>query len=260
MSEDFYRLSLDLGPEQLERLSGAVCFEDIAPGRKGNHLVEPSSRGVPLVRSTTPYNLPAQRFNPEHHQLLMAIERAASAAPWAPKTPLTFNHALIELYERSYYKMGYHSDQALDLEEGSWIALYSCYEHPAQRALFRTLMVKDKETNQERAISLEHNSVVFFSLETNSRYAHKIILATPPDQSPDALKQRWLGITLRCASTYLRFEQGQPKLPDGTPLTLADEAQRKAFYKLRGQENKSLRFTYPKLDFTISPADLLMPR
>ena len=256
MSADFNRYILALEPAQFELLSGAVCFEDLTPGRKGNHLVELSARGVPLVRSTTPYHIPAHRLAPAHQQLITAIERAAGAL----NAPLAFNHALIEIYDRAYYKMGYHCDQALDLEEGSWIALYSCYEQPTSLASRRTLMVKDKQTAQERAILLEHNCVVIFSLEANGRYAHKIILDPPPAQAPATPENRWLGITLRQSKTYLNFDQGQPSFTDGTPLQLADEEQRKVFYKLRGQENKSLRFSYPKLDFTISPADLLMPR
>lgn len=258
MSADFTSHLLALEPAQFERLSGAVCFEELAAGRKGNHLIEPSARGVPLVRSTTPYHIPAHRFTPAHQQLITAIERAADGAL---NVPLAFNHALIEIYDRAYYKMGYHCDQALDLEEGSWIALCSFYEQPTSLASRRTLMVKDKETGQERAILLEHNSVVLFSLEANGRYAHKIILDPPPAQAPQAPENRWLGITLRQAATYLYFDQEQaPRFADQTPLTLASEEQCKVFYKLRGQENRSMGFDYPKLDFTISPADMLMPR
>ena len=40
---------------------------------------------------------------------------------------------------------------------------------------------------------------------------------------------------------------------------LADEPERKAFYMLRGKENRETDFRYPMLDYTISPSDLLPP-
>ncbi len=42
-------------------------------------------------------------------------------------------------------------------------------------------------------------------------------------------------------------------------MTLADEAQQKEFCTLRGQENKSMDFTYPELDYTLSIGDTMKP-
>lgn len=247
----FQTLRLDLDIPLFDALAASVEFEDVTRGRKGNHLVDVEARGVPIVRTTTQHTQPAHVFSSLHHRIVEAIRRAAE------QPALSFNNALIEIYERSYAKMGYHSDQALDLQEGSCIALFSCYERPDDRRGLRMLKIKDKTTGAESAITLEHHSVVLWSLETNTRYAHKIVLdPKPPQSEPD---NRWLGLTLRHAQTYLHFRDGQPCFADGTPLKLADEAQRKQFYQLRGQENRSMDFTYPALDYTISLADTLEP-
>ena len=249
----FISFVLDLKPGTFERFQKGVNFEDVTKGRKGNHLVDATERGVPIVRTTTQYTKPAHRFSEAHHELVDAILDAA------PLDVSRFNNALIEVYDRAYYKMGYHSDQALDLARGSCIALYSCYENPESRAALRTLKVKDKVSNEEHSILLEHNSVVLFSLETNTAHAHKIVLDPVPSPSSSEPDNRWLGITFRRSETFVRFEDGRPMLENGEQFLLADEDQRKAFYRLRGQENRSMDFDYPALDYTINAADLLEP-
>ncbi len=241
-----------LGGGQFEALARGVDFEDVTSGRVGNQLVDVGELGVPLVRTTTQYTRPAHRFSGAHREVAEAIRRVAGEA-------LSFDNALIEIYDRAYFKMGYHSDQALDLAPGSHIALYSCYERPDSRASLRTLEVKDKATGEQTSIVLEHDSVVWFSLETNTRYAHKIVLDPVPSPRSPEPDNRWLGLTLRKSRTHVRFDDGLPRFADGAPLVLADEAQRKAFYRLRGQENRSMEFTYPRLDYTISAADMLAP-
>ncbi|MEL6177523.1 MAG: alpha-ketoglutarate-dependent dioxygenase AlkB [Myxococcota bacterium] len=254
---DFVTYRLDMKADMFDTLSRSVDFEAITSGRQGNHLVDVSERGVPIVRTTTQYKRPAHHFAPIHHQITDAIQRAASAQFGA----LSFNNALIELYDRNYIKMGYHSDQALDLEPGSFIALYSCYERPKAHASLRTLKIKSKTTHEETALVLEHNGVVLFSLETNRQYAHKIVLTPPPSPHSTEPDNRWLGITFRSSKTYIQFREHRPYLTDGTVLQLADEAQRKAFYRLRGQENRQMDFSYPNtLHYTISLADTLEPK
>lgn len=254
---------LDLGDDPFSALSAGVDFEDVTRGRRGTHLVDVGPKGVPLVRTTTRYARPARRFTAAHHGLVDAIRRAIADDPRREGAMPSFDNALIEIYERTYRKMGYHTDQALDLADDSYIALYSCYARPADRTTLRTLEVRDRVTGDESAIALEHGSVVLFSLMANARHLHRIVLRGAPGapRAPDNrwLDNRWLGVTLRQSKTHLRFDDGQPRFADGTVLQLADAGQRKAFYRLRGGENRELAFEYPPLDYTISVADTLAP-
>lgn len=45
-----------------------------------------------------------------------------------------------------------------------------------------------------------------------------------------------------------------------TTLELAHKEQETAFYKLSGQENRSLGFVYPELRYTVNAADIMMPK
>src|SRR3990167_10614737 len=96
-----------------DRLSDSVKFEDIIPNkRKGavlidfkNDLISEQIHKVmiPLVRTTTKYVLPAQKFTDAHYILLREI--------YKEEPRLEFNNALIEIYNSKYDKMGYHTDQ-----------------------------------------------------------------------------------------------------------------------------------------------------
>ncbi|UBU18399.1 hypothetical protein [Nonomuraea gerenzanensis] len=57
----------------------------------------------------------------------------------------------------------------------------------------------------------------------------------------------------------MRFRDGQAFLPDGAPLTSADDEQRREFYRLRRRENQETDFTYPMLTYTVSESDLMPP-
>lgn len=254
--QDFHSFVLPVGKDLFHTLSASVEFEAVGKGRQGNHLVAVGESGVPIVRTTTPYNIPAQTFSPVHQQIASHIQAQAQGLS------VHFNNALIELYDRSYAKMGYHSDQCLDIAENSYIALFSCYEQPDHIApdLLRRLKVKSKTTEEEFEIALENNAVVLFSLPTNAIFQHKIVLETPKGIKPSPQDNRWLGITFRQSKTFVHFKENVPYFADGTPLQLADEAQRKEFYQLRTQENNALAFQYPPLAYTLSVGDMLVPR
>jgi len=246
--DGFSLFHLDLpegeGSALFEQLAASVDFEDVTGGRAGNHLTKPGEMGVPIVRTTTRYLRPAHTFSAVHDDLVARLPERS------------FNHALIEIYDQRYRKMGYHSDQSLDLAEGSHIALVSVYDRAlcASGRGMRQLMVRSKETGERFSIPLGHGSVVLFSVATNARYAHKIVLpAVAPEDT------RWLGLTLRRSKTFVTFRDGEPTLADGRALTLADVTERKAFYRLRGQENRAVDFRYPSLSYTISEADRLLP-
>ncbi len=107
-----------------EDLLAPVCLQPLGKGRRGAVLVRPHrTRGVPVVRTTTCYEAPAQSFAPVHARLAEHIQACAGL-------PMALNNALLEVYTNAYAKMGAHSDQALDLQDGTAIAVFSCYRHP----------------------------------------------------------------------------------------------------------------------------------
>ena len=120
--------------------------------------------------------------------------------------------------------MKYHSDQALDLEKNSYLALFSCYERPDEilPLQMRRLRIRDKITNKEQEFLLEHNSVMFFSLATNSKYQHKIILDTSSNKNDSLEDNKWLGITFRKSKTLIQFKDNLPYFENGEILRLAD--------------------------------------
>merc|ERR1712070_686 len=109
------------------------------------------------------------------------------------------------MYTNEYTKMGFHSDQDVDLEHGSFIAVFSCYKWPELASPPRKLVVESKEPGGGKfEIPLTHNSVVVWSTETNRRFQHKIVLDTavkPPEN-------QWLGITFRTSKTFVQFRDG----------------------------------------------------
>nr|WP_241755272.1 hypothetical protein [Actinomadura sp. RB99] len=224
-------------------------MEDVGKGRRGGVLTRvDEAGGVPLVRTTTQYSSPTQRFRAVHERLAQQIQERAAL-------PVGFNNALIESYTNAYKTMSSHSDQALDLADGSFIAVFSCYQH-AEASPSRKLIFESKGGGDEKfEITLGHNSIVAFSTDSNRRLKHKIVL----DPSAQATDNQWLGATFRTSKTLVRFRDGHAFLPQGARLTLADEEQRRDFYRLRRRENNETDFVYPPLTYTISWSDLIPP-
>ncbi|MFJ2595620.1 alpha-ketoglutarate-dependent dioxygenase AlkB [Streptomyces erythrochromogenes] len=228
-------------------LSASAHLEDVGKGRRGATLTRvDEANGVPLVRTTTQYSSPTQRFRTVHEWLARQIQEQAAIS-------VGFNNALIESYTNAYRTMGSHSDQALDLADDSFIAVFSCYQHPEVSP--RKLIFESKDSDSGRfEIPLTHNSVVAFSVESNRRFKHKIVLDAVPTTD-----NQWLGVTFRTSKTFLRFRDGHAHLPQGTRLTSADDEQRREFYRLRRRENDETDFRYPPLTYTVSESDLLPP-
>jgi hypothetical protein len=248
-SDLFRTYPVPAGEDLFAELSASTRLEELGKGRRGAVLVAPDDlRGVPIVRTTTAYTLPAQCFRPVHTALAQQIHaRAALAVP--------FNNALLEIYTRAYPTMGAHSDQALDLDDAGVIALFSCYERP-DAGPSRRLVVASKEPGEPSfVIPLVHGQVVVFSADTNRRFRHRIVL-DPAVADPDSV---WLGVTFRTSKTYVDGRDGRPRLADGTPLTLADEPERHELFKLRRRENQETDFVSPRVTCTLSPSDLLPP-
>lgn len=258
----FYQFSLSLEDTLFASLSKSAVFEDVGKGRKGNHLVKMSDKGIPLVRTTTKYTIPAHDFSSIHTTIAEQIESTVKNTPEIPFSEVSFNNALIEIYNREYTKMKYHSDQCLDIESSSFIALFSCYEQPEEvsKQVLRKLKVRDKIANKEFEFLLENNSVVFFSVANNSKFQHKIVLEPVSGKKEVIPDNRWLGITFRTSKTFIHFKDELPYFSDGTLLELANEEQRRAFYMTRGEENRSMDFEYPTMKYTLSESDLMLPK
>lgn len=232
--------------DPFEELLASARFEDVAKGRVGTVLVRADETGrIPIVRTTTPYKEPAQPFGAVHERLARQIREIASL-------PRDLNNALIEVYTSAYTTMGSHSDQAQDLADGSFIAVFSCYERPEIAGGLRKLVVESKEgVGGVIEIPLRHKSAVVFSVDVNRRLRHKIVL----DRAPKGADNRWLGLTLRTSKTFVRIREEGACFEDGAPLTLASDDERREFYRLRRRENQETDFTYPRLTYTISESD-----
>jgi 2-oxoglutarate-Fe(II)-dependent oxygenase superfamily protein len=250
ISDEILSYTLPIEENLFAELSASARMEDVGKGRRGATLtkIDEASGGVPLVRTTTRYSSPTQLFRAVHERLARQIqERAAPSAG--------FNNALIESYTNAYTTMGSHSDQALDLADDSFIAVFSCYRHP-EAGPPRKLIFEPKEPGGERfEIPLAHNSVVAFSVDSNRRLKHKIVLDTPVRTADN----QWLGVTFRTSKTFVRFRDGHAYLPQGARLTSADDEQRHEFYRLRRRENSETDFVYPPLTYTVSESDLIPP-
>lgn len=170
------------------QLSKSANFENICKGRRGAILVDPLNDTIPIVRTTTIYKNPPSKFLQIHHQIINQIPN------------ITFNNAMIEIYTPKYRRMGFHTDQSLDLQPNSHICLFSCYENNSNaQNNIRKLKVQNKITKKYSEIQLNNNSIVIFSTQTNQENVHKIVLESHKSTT------RWLGITFRLSKTYIKF-------------------------------------------------------
>ena len=244
----FEKFTIDIQTNLFEQLANSCEFEDVVIGRKGANLVDCSNDLVPIVRTTTKYNNPVQRFSPIHYDMVDAIRTITN------RNDLSFNSALIEIYNKEYRTMGFHSDQALDLADGSYICVFSCYENPTDVSGVRKLKIRNKITSEDSEIVLSHNLVVLFSMETNNENTHKIHLEGNPSTD-----NRWLGITFRLSKTFIKFINEIPYFYPQMDkvLRLANDGETREFYKLRGGENSNIGFDYPEIYYSICASDLL---
>jgi len=241
----FQKIILDFNSNLFNELLTSTKFEPICKGREGAVLTSYKNDYASLVRTTTKYKTPAQKFKKIHYDIMDKIRKKI-------KNNIKLNNALIELYDSKYRRMGFHTDQSLDLEENSYICLYSCYEKDPSKEDLRKLKIKSKLTNKFSEITLDHNSTIIFSTHTNRNHLHKIVLESQNS------KNRWLGITFRLAKTFIKFTNNIPHLyPQNTVLKLANKEERLQFYKHKKNENLSQEYNYPQLDFTISESDLM---
>jgi hypothetical protein len=250
----FTKYIIDLKTNKYDDLSKLTDFEDITKGRQGANLVnvdlDHKKDLIPIIRTTTCYTKASQKFLPLHHEIIKNIKTTSNIKN------LEFNNALIEIYDSDYTTMGFHSDQALDLADNSYICLFSCYntESPKDK---RKLIIKEKtekiQETKSSEIILDHNSIVLFSTEINKKWLHKIILEKKTNNN-----DKWLGITWRLSKTYIKFTNNVPyTFPDNKIFKLADNNEKKEFYKYKKLENDDINYKYPQLNYSISPSDIM---
>lgn len=232
------------GAESFEALSDGVRFESVGRGRLGAVMMVIAPDGtLPIMRSTTKYYCPHQEMTPAMLKLRDAI---SDNIPFSH-----FNNALVEQYTHEYRTMGAHSDMAIDLAEDSWICLFTCYDNSLEVDL-RKLVVTDKTTGVSKDFILHHNSIVWFSTDTNRTHKHAIVAL---DNVPKKSSSTWLGITFRCSKRSVTHDEGHVFLETGEELTLATTRQ---MYKERSEENATCGvFTYSCQNVTVSPSDLM---
>lgn len=250
-------------------LSSSPAFCDVARGRQGGILVDiknedkDQSDMVPIVRGTTCYNVPPSPFSKVHYEIIEQIKQKH------PELKLEFNNAMIEIYNHEYYRMGYHTDQSLDLVDDSYICLFSCYNTASHTETkdVRKLQVQHKTTKKQTTFDLRHNSIVLFSTRANREHLHKIVLDLKSGSKMDK-KTTWLGLTFRLAKTHVKFIEKVPHLlsslgdkgdkGDKDVLRRATEEERKELISHKGKENKTIDFIYPPISYTLSVGDLMV--
>lgn len=234
-----------------DELLKSTEFEDITNGRKGAILVDYKNDLIPIVRTTTNYNKSVQKFLSIHHKIIDNIKEVSN------NHKLEFNNAMIEVYDSTYRTMGYHTDQALDLADDSYICIFSCYSDNSTVDI-RKLKLKNKITGECSEILLEHNSLVLFPVSTNGKYLHKIVL-----ENMHMKDKKWLGITFRLSKTFINFVNDSSEIavpyfyPSNIVLSLANEKEKQEFMKHKSSENLNIDYIYPDIHYTISLSDMM---
>jgi len=235
----------DLNGTLFTSLLQSLTLERLAPTRQAANLALPDSLGhLPIVRTTTPYTHIVQPFPPSFLALRTSVTDAISAGT-GHGTP--FNNAMVELYDSSYTKMGFHTDQAQDLADESYICIFSCYEGGTLESAEppRMLVVKNKRTEVITEYPMRNHECIVFSTTTNAAHVHKIV--------GGGCRRRWLGVTFRTSKTFVeRREDGLFFVGSGKLLRRATEEDAVEMRKCKGRENKEDDFIWPDMGFTIS--------
>lgn len=242
----FHKIILSL-PDIFDDLIKTTNFENITTGRCGANIIDYTNGLVPLVRTTTQYQNASQPFSKIHYQLIEKIKSVF------PHYNLSFNNALVEIYDNSYRKMSYHTDQTQDLANDSFICLFSCYDNILHNE--RTLDIINKTSNDKINLTLSNNSIILFSLESNKNHLHKIVL------NKYNFASKWLGITFRLSKTFIHFVNEIPYFfGSNIELKFIDKDNIQTYYEYKSLENKNIDFKYPELFYTINNGDLICPK
>lgn len=239
----FRKCRLDYRNDAFLELLQSHAWTDLSPHRKAAMLVSPDADSIPVVRTTSP-TVACSVFQPVHLRLLHAVDIASGRAH-------SFNNVMAEVYDPGYTKMRFHTDCALDLESGSQICIFSCYEkeddHP------RRLVIRDKVNGEVEEIVMEHCSIILFDMDANIRHVHKIV------SDGSGSRARWLGLTMRTSGTFVTPQEDEAVVfrKDGLPMLTATEDDKRWFFEMKKQENKSPDFKYPHIQFSLADFRLL---
>jgi len=132
------------------------------------------------------------------------------------------------------------------------VCLFSCYNDASNPVGIRKLIIQNKTTKEHSEVLLENNSAVLFSTSTNHEHLHKIVLE---ENAPDS---KWVGITFRLSKTFVRFIDDVPHMhSSGNVLRIANNDEKREFYKHKSNENRSVGYDYPEITYTVSKSDML---
>lgn len=238
-------------------LTSSLTFEQVAATRQvANAALINSAGHIPIVRTTTAYKHQVQPMPPAFLALRDAIIKAIMTTTGRSCAEVEFNNAMVELYDPAYTKMGFHTDQAQDLAEGSTIAIFSCYEtSPPNDKHMKTspprlLIVNDKRSDSEKDVTefpMHDSSCITFSTATNALHKHKIV--------GGGCTRRWLGLTFRTSKTYVERRGEELELyfvGSGRLLRKATEEEKVEIRRCKGRENAEVEFEWPVMDVTMS--------
>ncbi len=111
MEEESFRIFHIANDDWFSKIQKVSSFETIGKGRQAVVILCDNKKNeniYPIVRTTTVYQKASQLFQPIHRDLASQIQDACSLQ-------LSFNNALVEIYNDDYKNMGFHTDQSLDL-------------------------------------------------------------------------------------------------------------------------------------------------
>jgi hypothetical protein len=247
----FTKQILDIKSNLFDELLRVTEFEDICDGRMGAVLVDSMDGMIPIVRTTTAYNKPSQPFVKPVYEIIDSIKSKFGNINFES------NNAMIEVYGSKYRKMGFHTDQSLDLRQDSNICIFSCYENGSDDSDdLRKLKIKNKTTGELTERLMENGSVIIFDTSTNHEHLHKIVLES---NKSNKSKNRWLGITFRLSGTFIKFVDTVPRFNHTNEiLRIATDDEMKEFRKYKGIENSDTNYVYPAIDYTVSPSDCMI--
>ena len=241
---EIYQLEL---PNLFNAMYSKYNFEKTAKDRLGCNFAKIENMIIPIVRTTSSYLHSTLNFDDIHRIIIDSINSISC---------MDFNNSMVELYQPNCRTMGFHSDQSLDLEDNSYICIFSCYNNP-NTTNTRKMIIKRKCDGKEQIITLLHNSIIIFSTKVNSKYLHKIVLDDVKNSTCRLADDLYIGVTLRKSKTLINYQSGIPRFLNETPLTLATEEERIEFFKLKGNENSSIISRHFDINYTLSEGDLL---
>ena len=80
-TSEFYKITLPLNMNLFDELFNSIEFENINKGRIANNLVLIEENRVPIVRTTSKYNIPAQNFLDIHKNILCTRQISQNPYP-----------------------------------------------------------------------------------------------------------------------------------------------------------------------------------